>query len=118
LHCTGFRLIKVRHFSIEHNLHALFHSLFNCLGFPRNFTYEALRTGKAKRIPRTDGPRWLPTLLILLLGLPVALLTVAVCGLEALCRRGGTIEVYARKISQAGRGGPAPEVQPCEMSSR
>jgi 2-polyprenyl-3-methyl-5-hydroxy-6-metoxy-1,4-benzoquinol methylase len=103
LHHIGFRTVRVRHLSLEHNFHALFHSLFNLLGFSRNLTYEALRASGAKRTKGMASGRKPQVLAAALLALPVACFTVIACALESLLRKGGTIEVYARK-APAGCG--------------
>ena len=99
LAATGFRVVGVSHFSPEYNVSGCLQSLYNLLGFPRNFIYGESRrqSAKAKSAPVTKGRRLLllaaGAVLAPLVGSAAAVITIV----EIALRRGGTIEVYARR---------------------
>ena len=92
----GFDVREVNHLSLEQNPYGWIQSLLNRLGFPHNLLYDILKHESARGVvhPFRTHPV-ASTLLVPALAVvgPLALLLTA---LEALLRRGGTIEVYAR----------------------
>jgi len=93
---NGFDVVDVRHFNLEQNPYGWIQSILNRAGFPNNFLYDLLKSPTARARPRPirEHPvSFLATLLSLVLVVPVS---VALFLIEALLRRGGTVEVYAR----------------------
>ena len=85
---AGWEVTDVRHFSLEYNPYGWAQSFLNSLGWRRDAMYETL-----KRNDRlVEGKTALRLLAWMLLG-PAIVPAV----LEALVRRGGTINVYLRK---------------------
>jgi SAM-dependent methyltransferase len=90
----GFRIVDVAHFSLEQNPYGWIQSLLN-----RVFRVDLLYNVLKERSARIDNLRRFPlqtiaTTIAGVLLLPVAVLLTL---METLLRRGGTIEVYARK---------------------
>jgi SAM-dependent methyltransferase len=90
----GFRIVDVAHFSLEQNPYGWIQSLLNRV-FRHNLLYTVLKEKSA----RIDNLRHYPlqtiaTAVAGVLLLPLAMLLIAI---ETLLRRGGTVEVYARK---------------------
>lgn len=96
---SGFRVSRVRHFSLEYNPYGCLQSVFNACGFRHNLLYDFLRS-KAE-----PGPSTYLSLALIFLLMPLVLpLSVMFSIFEAAMGRGGTIEVYAKKT-----GGPGDE---------
>ncbi len=92
---TGFRPRSVNHFSFEQNPYGWLQSAYNALGLEFNFLYSILKNKSARLVPIRKHPlQALATALLLPALLPAALLLTV---LEALLRRGGTVEVYCVK---------------------
>jgi 2-polyprenyl-3-methyl-5-hydroxy-6-metoxy-1,4-benzoquinol methylase len=100
----GFVIQRTDHFSVEQNIYGWLQSLYNRLGFRFNLLYNLLKSRSARDIEapwQTHPLQSLGVVLLLPVLLPVSLLLFFV---EVLVRRGGTIEVYARKR----QGSPLP----------
>lgn len=93
----GFDVEDVSHFALEQNPYGWIQSLLNRLGLPANLLYAALKRDGAREVahPVRSAPfAFALTLLALVAVVPLsALLFVA----ELLLRRGGTVEVWARR---------------------
>lgn len=97
LAAAGFRVITVNHVALEHNLFGWIQSLLNGCGLRPNLLYDMLRRPSARTIRRpwrTYPVQAVVSAVALGLLLVPAGLVVAV---EALCRAGATIELFARK---------------------
>jgi SAM-dependent methyltransferase len=94
---NGFSILDVSHLSLEYNPYGWIQSLLNKLGFRYNLLYDLLKNPSARSV---QSPfRAAPLQLVLTLAL-LPLIVPASLGLsllEVLLRRGGTIEVYARR---------------------
>jgi 2-polyprenyl-3-methyl-5-hydroxy-6-metoxy-1,4-benzoquinol methylase len=97
LDAAGFRVIAVSHFALEYNLFGWIQSLLNCWGLPHNLLYDLLKRRSARTIRRPWRTYPVQSLVsaaaLGLLLVPVGLLSAV----EALCHRGATIELLARK---------------------
>jgi 2-polyprenyl-3-methyl-5-hydroxy-6-metoxy-1,4-benzoquinol methylase len=89
LAAAGFEILETRHLSWQYNPYGAVQSLLNTLGFPRDELYEVLKGNR----PLHHPGRLLQALLATLALPPAIVLTL----LEAAARRGGTIEVRARR---------------------
>ena len=90
----GFRIISLAHFSLEQNPYGWIQSLLNLL-FEHDLLYSILKEPAARKHRIREFPlQTIATTIAGVLLLPVAMLLMI---LETLLRRGGTIEVYARK---------------------
>ena len=90
----GFRMISTAHFSMEQNPYGWIQSLLNRL-FAHDLLYSILKEPPARAHRIREYPlQTIATTIAGVLLLPVAMLLMM---LETLLRRGGTIEVYARK---------------------
>jgi SAM-dependent methyltransferase len=90
----GFRIISVAHFSLEQNPYGWIQSLLNHL-FEHDLLYSILKDPAARAHRIREFPvQTIATTIAGLLLLPVAM---SLMMLETFLRRGGTIEVYARK---------------------
>jgi SAM-dependent methyltransferase len=97
LRARGFRVINQAHFSLEQNPYGWIQSLLNRV-FPYNLLYAVLKDSSARVYNLRQFPlQTIATTIAGALLLPVALLLTLV---EMLLRRGGTIEIYARKESE------------------
>jgi 2-polyprenyl-3-methyl-5-hydroxy-6-metoxy-1,4-benzoquinol methylase len=94
---NGFSILDVSHLSIEYNPYGWIQSLLNGLGFRYNLLYDLLKNRSARSLQ--DPLRAAPAqLLLTLAALPViAPMSFGLTLLEVLLRRGGTVEVYARR---------------------
>lgn len=89
------RIVQIDHFCIEQNPYGWLQSFYNALGFDNNFFYSLLKNRTARTVQILHHPFQTAGCLILL---PVLLpLSLAMTLVEALFKRGGTIEVYALK---------------------
>jgi len=89
---AGFEVLSVKHFSLEYNPYGVIQSVFNMFGFRPNLFYDFLRSRSAKDLRSTIG------VALMALSLPVVVpFSMALCFVESALRKGGTIEVYARK---------------------
>ncbi|MEA2237862.1 MAG: hypothetical protein QOC81_2586, partial [Thermoanaerobaculia bacterium] len=93
----GFRIMSVAHFSLEQNPYGWIQSLLNRV-FARDLLYSILKEPAARAHRIREFPlQSVATAIVALALLPVALVLVVV---EALLRRGGTVEVYSRKTER------------------
>ncbi|MHB8800713.1 MAG: class I SAM-dependent methyltransferase [Thermoanaerobaculia bacterium] len=101
----GFDVDEVSHFALEQNPYGWIQSLLNRLGLPANLLYAALKREGARdeAHPVRSAPfAFALTLLALVAIVPLSGLLFTA---ELLLRRGGTVEVWARR-----REAPAPAV--------
>jgi 2-polyprenyl-3-methyl-5-hydroxy-6-metoxy-1,4-benzoquinol methylase len=94
---NGFSIVDVSHLSIEYNPYGWIQSLLNGLGFRYNLLYDLLKNRSARSLQ--DPLRAAPAqLLLTLAALPVIVpMSFGLTLLEVLLRRGGTVEMYARR---------------------
>ena len=93
----GFSVAKVSHFALEQNPYGWIQSLLNRAGFRPNLLYEVLKEPHARSLVsplRAEPLQTLATLALLPFVVPASF---ALFLLETLLRKGGTVEVYARK---------------------
>jgi SAM-dependent methyltransferase len=94
LRARGFRIVSTAHFSLEQNPYGWIQSLLNRV-FEHDLLYSILKEPAARAHRIREYPlQTIATSIAGVLLLPAALLFMMV---ETLLRRGGTIEVYARK---------------------
>ena len=94
---NGFSILDVSHLSLEYNPYGWIQSLLNKLGFRYNLLYDFLKNPSARSLQNPFRAAPLPMLLTLAL-LPVVVpVSFGLSLLEVILRRGGTIEVYARR---------------------
>jgi SAM-dependent methyltransferase len=94
---NGFSIRDVSHLSLEYNPYGWIQSLLNRLGLRYNLLYDFLKNPSARslRNPLLQAPF---SMLLTLALLPVVVpLSFGLSLLEVILRRGGTIEVYARR---------------------
>jgi SAM-dependent methyltransferase len=93
----GFAIVEVNHFSMEQNVYGWMQSLLNCAGVKQNLLYDLLKQRAARQLERPLAR--FPFQSVLSVVGAAALLPPAVAAMlvEAAFRRGGTIEVYAKK---------------------
>ena len=91
----GFRVIRVDHFCFEQNPYGWLQSFYNRLGFDHNFLYSLLKHESARTISIRAHP--FQALAVLALLPPLLCASLAMTLLEAVLRRGGTVELYAVK---------------------
>src|SRR5579872_2455391 len=91
----GFRIMEVNHFSFEQNVYGWIQSMLNCSRLKTNLLYDILKRKSAREIDRPL--RRHPVQSIISIIFAAALLPAAIVAavLEAIFRRGGTIEIYA-----------------------
>lgn len=93
----GFSVEAVRHFSLEQNPYGWIQSLFNRLGFRFNLLYDILKNETARSEPHPIRAHPLQVALMFALLPAVAAASGLLFLLEVAARRGGTVEVYARR---------------------
>jgi 2-polyprenyl-3-methyl-5-hydroxy-6-metoxy-1,4-benzoquinol methylase len=94
---TGFRVERVKHFSFEQNPFGCLQSMLNATGIRNNLLYDILKTGDLRT--RLRSGRAIAEIAVVLVLLPVAVpISVTMAVLEALMRRGGTIEIRASRM--------------------
>jgi 2-polyprenyl-3-methyl-5-hydroxy-6-metoxy-1,4-benzoquinol methylase len=94
---AGFAIEDVSHFNLEQNPYGWIQSLLNRAGFRFNLLYDLLKNPAARserHAARRHPVQTVLTAALLPLVLPLSFLLFFV---EVLLRRGGTVEVYARK---------------------
>ena len=93
----GFTIVEVNHFSMEQNVYGWIQSLLNCAGLQRNLLYDLLKRRRARQLdhPFTTFP--VQSVLSVIGAAALLLPAIIAMLLEAAFRRGGTIEVYAKK---------------------
>lgn len=92
----GFEVLNVSHFSFEQDIFSWIQSIYNRFGFRHNLLYNMLRTRHAKMHRREPGD-WLQAAAIAALFPAVFLLSISLFLIEIALRRGGCMEIYARK---------------------
>ncbi len=94
----GFAIVEVNHFSMEQNVYGWIQSLLNCAGLEPNLLYDLLKRRAARQFEHRLS-RFPFQSLLSLIGAAV-LLPAAVAAMlaEAAFRRGGTIEIYAKRL--------------------
>ena len=93
----GFDVEDVSHFALEQNPYGWIQSLLNRFGLPENLLYTALKRDGARDVehPARSAPfAFALTLLALVAVVPLSGLLFTA---ELLLRRGGTVEVWARR---------------------
>jgi 2-polyprenyl-3-methyl-5-hydroxy-6-metoxy-1,4-benzoquinol methylase len=95
---NGFRILRTSHFVFEQNPFGWFQSIYNVLGFRPNLLYEMLKdeSARAEAHPLRTHPIQAAAIGALLPGVGAA--GLALSFLEVLLRRGGTVEVHARRL--------------------
>ena len=92
----GFTPLYISHFSFEQDIFSCIQTLYNLAGFEHDLLYNMLRTRDAKIGDRTKGgaAQKLAVLGLLPFAAAAAMLLFF---LEVVLRRGGSVEIYARK---------------------
>ncbi len=93
----GFSVVEVKHFSLEQNLFGFIQSLFNMAGISNNFLYDIIKL-KQLRKNNIKSNNWIDLSLTFLLMPIIILLSLALTALEVIMKRGGAIEIHARKV--------------------
>jgi 2-polyprenyl-3-methyl-5-hydroxy-6-metoxy-1,4-benzoquinol methylase len=93
----GFVLQHVDHFSVEQNIYGWIQSIYNTLGFEHNLLYNVIKTRSARDVVSPWQSHRFQTLLVFLFLPVIFCFSMLFFILEILFRRGGTVEVYARK---------------------
>lgn len=96
----SFKIVKVRHFSLEFNPFGFVQSFLNMCRVENNFLYDLLRSGSVRKslYARMGGVRFYLNLCVTVLLSPLFIpLSVVLSLVESLFKRGGTIEIYAVK---------------------
>jgi len=99
----GFEIFYVSHFSFEQDLFAWIQSIYNKMGIRHNLLYNLLRNRHA-RIYAMSPALILQSLIVLSLLPAVGLASVILFFVDIVRRRGGSMEIYARKTAH----GPNP----------
>lgn len=93
----GFDVEHVSHFALEQNPYGWVQSLLNRLGFRRNLLYEMLKHESARSGPHPAREFPVQALLTPIALVPILPLSALLFAVELFLRRGGTIEVCARR---------------------
>ena len=93
----GFKPLYISHFSFEQDIFSCIQTLYNRAGFKHDLLYEMLRTRDAKMGGPVKGGVAQKLAVLGLLPLAAAAATILFF-LEVLLRRGGSVEIYARKV--------------------
>ena len=93
----GFAVENVSHFNLEQNPYGWIQSLLNRLGIRFNLLYDVLKTPSARNGAHPVKEHPLQMILMTAALVPIVPLSFALFLLEVAARRGGTVEVYARK---------------------
>lgn len=91
----NFVVEDVSFLNLEQNPYGVLQSLMNRLGFPENFLYSLLKTSSARGHEVRKHPGLVAATLMLVPG--ATALSIGIALFEAGLRRGGTIEMFARK---------------------
>lgn len=94
---NGFSIESVSHFSLEYNPYGWIQSILNRMGFQENLLYDTLKNKSARTIKSPARSHPAQFLLMLLALVAVVPLSSVLFLLEVVVRRGGTIELYARR---------------------
>lgn len=98
---AGLRVCGRGWFAPEYDVFSLLQSLLNRSGLRHNYLYNLLR-GQDAKVGRQRGGHLLQFLGTLLLGVPIASLSLPAVLLAGALREGSAITFYARKPSQIG----------------
>ena len=100
----GFAVETVSHFALEQNPYGWIQSLLNRLGFRHNLLYEILKSRTARSVasPMREHPVQSALTAAALLG--VVPLSILLWLVEVAARRGGTIDLYARRLPEVREG--------------
>ncbi|HQN09423.1 MAG TPA: hypothetical protein PK569_17810, partial [Thermoanaerobaculia bacterium] len=93
----GFDVEDVSHFALEQNPYGWIQSLLNRLGLPANLLYAALKRDGAREVAHPVRSAPFASALTLLALVAVVPLSALLFAAELLLRRGGTVEVWARR---------------------
>src|SRR5262249_2346190 len=94
---NGFSILDVSHMSLEQNLYGWIQSLLDKIGLPHNSLYDILKSRSARLVPHPFRAAPISSTLNFLL-LPLVIpLSIVLFLFEVVVRRGGTIEIYARR---------------------
>lgn len=99
LESAGFSIADISHLSLEYNPYGWIQSILNWMGFRFNLLYDLLKNPSARSLRRPFKEMPLQTLLTLAVLPPVVSASFGLTLLEVLLRRGGTVEIYARRES-------------------
>lgn len=96
LRAEGFRIIRTKRFDLEHNPYGWLQTLLNCSGVRENFLYNLLKRPELRHreLAAARTRDYLLTLFLLPLYAPFSLVLAI---LEAILKRGGTVEVWGVK---------------------
>jgi 2-polyprenyl-3-methyl-5-hydroxy-6-metoxy-1,4-benzoquinol methylase len=94
---TGFRVVRTSHFVFEQNPYGWIQSLYNMLGFRPNLLYEILKDESARTEPHPFRAYPVQSSAIVALLPVVAAAGFTLFFVETLLRRGGTVEIHARR---------------------
>lgn len=95
----GFDVDRVSHFVLEQNPYGWIQSLLNRIGLRQNLLYELLKSETARSVPHPARKHAVQTAITLLALVPVVPVSLVLFLVELLLRRGGTVEVCARRRS-------------------
>jgi SAM-dependent methyltransferase len=99
-----FEIVEVNHFSMEQNVYGWIQSLLNCAGLKSNLLYDVLKRRSARDVARPFRRYPVQAVISVLAAAILLPLASAAMLVEALFRRGGTIEVYAARGTGADPG--------------
>jgi len=96
----SFKVELTRHFKFEYNPFGWLQTLYNVTGIRENLIYDLLKSSELRKkdygtIPMMD---YLKTFILIPLYLPLSFLLSII---EAIIKKGGTIEVYSVKNESA-----------------
>ncbi len=93
---NSFKVELARHFKFEYNPFGWLQTLYNASGVRENFLYDLLKSADLRNGDPNSSPMmdYLKTLVLMPLYLPLSLLFSII---EAIIKKGGTIEVYSVK---------------------
>lgn len=94
---NNFRIEKIKHFSLEYNPFGYVQTFYNMIGVDFNFLYKTMKKIK----PKINFGKSLYSISATIILLPFfAAASLCMSFIESFLSRGGTIGVYARKISK------------------
>lgn len=100
LNKSGFKVVKISHFSLEYSPFGWLQSLLNCFAYSHNFIYNLFKRNEWPRDNDSSLKRQYDLYGSMLLGaISLAVLPI-VCITESFLKRGGVITVTARKTSE------------------
>jgi SAM-dependent methyltransferase len=93
---AGLRLCGRGLFAPEYDIFSFVQSLLNRVGLRHNYLYNLLR-GRGSKVIRNPGGQWFQFVGTLVIGVPLAVLSLPTTLLAGLLRQGSAITAYARK---------------------